>query len=565
MTARKRPASSDPVTHRLAFSYQRVSSGKQATEGRTGIERQSESFLPFCEVHGLTANADPLVDKGVSAFKGRHREDGALGAFIKAAEQGTVPSGSVLVVEDIDRFSREAPSRAEELLLRLFELEIALGIVRDDVIVDREKYDTDIGVRVMLLTRRDAANDYSKKLSARTTKVWEKRRQDWEKKGKRFLGKAHRPYWLGDDGTDFTVIQEHASAVRLIFEMVANKNMGGTQIAVQLKKLGISTATGKTWHASRINRVLADRRVLGEKEWNDETISVGYFPRIIEQGLWDQARAAVDRHSSNKGKLGRGEKIHLLFQGACVCRCGSGIRVQPSRDRKGEVKYWYLHCMARLKHECPLPPGLLRYDEEALLQAFMDQRWELFFNRQNDTKERQALSAKVRELESVQAKHLEEAKIAKKNLNQLMVQADLNQEQLRLITEVVTGAEQKAKDAEQEVLQVKAELQRLELEPTGPEIKRLIEAKVTAFLQCDRFDIERRRDFNNWLLSLGVQITVDGANKTVQWGTTSGYLYRDELGDVVLDERAADLKALGASPEVVAEFEMLGRQAVGKR
>jgi len=45
-----------------------------------------------------------FADRGVSAFHGKHRENGALGRLLKH-----VQPGEVLLIEDCDRWSREDP------------------------------------------------------------------------------------------------------------------------------------------------------------------------------------------------------------------------------------------------------------------------------------------------------------------------------------------------------------------------------------------------------------------------------------------------------------------------
>src|SRR5262249_22758471 len=65
-----------------------------------------------------------LHDVGRSAFKGAHRtnEDrNALAAFLKLVENGRVPHGSYLVIENLDRLSREHIQPALQLLLGLLQ------------------------------------------------------------------------------------------------------------------------------------------------------------------------------------------------------------------------------------------------------------------------------------------------------------------------------------------------------------------------------------------------------------------------------------------------------------
>ncbi|CAB3965474.1 resolvase domain-containing protein [Burkholderia aenigmatica] len=53
-----------------------------------------------------------LRDEGLSAYHQRHVRQGALGVFLRAAEDVQVPAGSVLIVEVLDRLSRAEPLQA---------------------------------------------------------------------------------------------------------------------------------------------------------------------------------------------------------------------------------------------------------------------------------------------------------------------------------------------------------------------------------------------------------------------------------------------------------------------
>jgi DNA invertase Pin-like site-specific DNA recombinase len=50
-----------------------------------------------------------LRDESVSAFKGKNfSNESALGQFLKLVESGTVEAGSVLLVENMERLSRQS-------------------------------------------------------------------------------------------------------------------------------------------------------------------------------------------------------------------------------------------------------------------------------------------------------------------------------------------------------------------------------------------------------------------------------------------------------------------------
>src|SRR5262249_43500699 len=91
---------------RRAFSYVRFSTPEQSKGG--SLERQRGLSQAYCERKGLALdNTLTLHDLGVSAFRGDNAKQGHLAAFLEAVTIGKVPQGSVLIVESVDRISRQ--------------------------------------------------------------------------------------------------------------------------------------------------------------------------------------------------------------------------------------------------------------------------------------------------------------------------------------------------------------------------------------------------------------------------------------------------------------------------
>ncbi|MBO9492468.1 recombinase family protein [Endozoicomonas sp. G2_1] len=80
------------------YSYVRWSSDRQA-DGSTK-QRQLKIAEKVAQEKGFELVT--FYDKGVSAFKGKKRVDGALGNFIRKVELGEIPNNSWLVVENLD-------------------------------------------------------------------------------------------------------------------------------------------------------------------------------------------------------------------------------------------------------------------------------------------------------------------------------------------------------------------------------------------------------------------------------------------------------------------------------
>ena len=93
-------------TRPLAFSYVRFSSEKQR-QGAS-LERQTEAAQRWADQNGYRLDKSlNLQDLAVSAFRGDNTTIGKLAAFKVAAEQEIIPKGSVLLVENLDRISRQ--------------------------------------------------------------------------------------------------------------------------------------------------------------------------------------------------------------------------------------------------------------------------------------------------------------------------------------------------------------------------------------------------------------------------------------------------------------------------
>jgi DNA invertase Pin-like site-specific DNA recombinase len=104
------PTSAAPVAdaqrQHKAYSYKRFSTPAQA-EGDS-LRRQTAMAQSWADRMGVTLDTElNLTDEGVSAYTGANRDVGNLGAFLRAVEEGVVPKGSWLLVESLDRLSRE--------------------------------------------------------------------------------------------------------------------------------------------------------------------------------------------------------------------------------------------------------------------------------------------------------------------------------------------------------------------------------------------------------------------------------------------------------------------------
>src|SRR5262249_17346954 len=127
-----------------AFSYVRFSHPDQARGD--SLRRQTEAAAAWCQrnrVHLETATT--LHDLGKSAYTGEHRKKPsrhALAAFLKLVEVGKVPRGSYLIIENLDRLSREHIQPALLLALSLLQAGVRIVQLKPAELIFDDKSDT---------------------------------------------------------------------------------------------------------------------------------------------------------------------------------------------------------------------------------------------------------------------------------------------------------------------------------------------------------------------------------------------------------------------------------------
>ena len=100
----------------------RFSSKKQ--EFGDSMRHQIEKRDKFLTNTALDLELDTSLDMedlGVSGFDGSNVEKGALGAFLKAVDTGRVRKGSYLLIENLDRLSRQDIEKSMYLLLGILK------------------------------------------------------------------------------------------------------------------------------------------------------------------------------------------------------------------------------------------------------------------------------------------------------------------------------------------------------------------------------------------------------------------------------------------------------------
>lgn len=244
---------------RQAYSYLRFSSRKQ--EKGDSLRRQTSLRDAWLLKKGLTLDDSLTIqDLGVSAFRGKNLAKGALAGFVQAVQQGRVPVGSYLVIEKLDRFSRDDADEATIIFTRLLKAGITI------VTLEPEKEWTAEAIKgfgvIELVLQFVLSNQESQKRSERLGAAWREKKKNAAKQ----LVSKRGPSWLRYDDASGRHLKapEKTAQVKRIFDL-AEKGYGSGQIAKLFNKEKVpSLLWGNGWHGASVLKLLRSRTVLGE-------------------------------------------------------------------------------------------------------------------------------------------------------------------------------------------------------------------------------------------------------------------------------------------------------------
>jgi DNA invertase Pin-like site-specific DNA recombinase len=333
------------------YSYLRCSTPEQL-QGHSFI-RQTEEAERYAAERGWELDQTlRLMDKGVSAFRGRNVLEGQLGEFIKHVETGEVPQGSILLVESLDRISRQEVGEAHYFFMGL--LRSGVNVV---TLMDRKEYSwatantgngmVELVVSLMILAR---GHEESATKSRRLTAVWENKRQRAQIDGEALTSRL--PAWLrlDPDTRRIETIPERAAIVQRIFaETLSGK--GQHQIAYSLNTEGVKPwGRGKFWHRSYVVKILANEAVIGnftphtlvyeegKRTRKPQERLTGYYPTVIAEDVWADVQAMKSgKQPRQRGRHASAPVSHMLARLAACPLC-SGAMTRVVKGKRSRPK-----------------------------------------------------------------------------------------------------------------------------------------------------------------------------------------------------------------------------------
>jgi len=347
----------------LAISYVRFSTVGQS-DGDS-VRRQTEATEAYCKKHGLVlTDAYRLKDLGKKSALGVNRSPtGALGQLEKEVEAGKIPKGTVLIVENLDRLTREDIVSAQLLLLNLIKNGIEIVALSDsERRYSKESVSAnpmDLIISIMVMSR---AHEESKIKSYRVKESWINRKKQ-AVEGKHI--NIRLPSWLKSEAGRYVAIPEKARVIKRIFKLYL-EGYGTQTIAAMLVREKVPNIAkdvqGRSdrWHATYIQRILKAKEIIGFYTGVSPEVP-HFFPAVVSESDFYAAHAKLKERYNYKGQKNNTPQpfTHLI---KCV-HCGEGIVKAHGNG------YRYLQCQGARIKTCK--PTTLPYypTEQALLKA----------------------------------------------------------------------------------------------------------------------------------------------------------------------------------------------------
>jgi DNA invertase Pin-like site-specific DNA recombinase len=342
-----------------AYSYVRWSTPQQAKGD--SLHRQLEKAQAYAKEYNLDLDETlNFRDAGISAYRGRNVLKGALGDFLRAVQEGIVARGSYLIVESLDRISRETVNIAATTLQMIVASGVNLVDLEDGGrVYNEDTFEKDQTAFLIMAVRFMRANMESRMKGDRVGKAYEgKRREAKErlKQGKPFTRML--PAWLrwNDETKLIEADTKRAEVLQSIFEK-ASAGWGQHRIAHWLNETGVPTFGGTgnqrraaQWNRSYVKKLLSNRAVIGtftpQQRIKDKSgkrkrkplqAIEGYFPAVVDPDLFERVATRM-KVTAARGRNASADPASI-FAGVLKCaRCGGTV----TRVAKGT--YVYLVC-----------------------------------------------------------------------------------------------------------------------------------------------------------------------------------------------------------------------------
>lgn len=350
-----------------AILYLRVSSTEQIKG--YGPDRQKNLGREYAARMGWQIEQE-IADEGRSAFHGANRLEGAALHDFELEARNGLHKGKVLIVENIDRLSRQGAKAAAQLIWALNEHGVDVATYHDGFIY-KAGNNGDMMELFSVIIKAQLAHEESANKSRRTKASWSKRHADIANGSKATMA-GRAPAWLTIRDGQYHAIERRKEVLNEIYDLY----IAGAGIYKIVQRLNdrkeppwpIRKKDGAGgWYMPYVYRLLTNRAVLGEYiTLEGECLATDYFPQVITAEKF--ARAQEVRNTKAKSGGRDYNRSYNLLSGLISCAVCGGTGCYEHKgsnaftlytDKSGNVRryarktYERLRCdKFRRKHGC---------------------------------------------------------------------------------------------------------------------------------------------------------------------------------------------------------------------
>lgn len=325
-----------------AIAYVRYSS---AVQGKgDSVERQTSPLEAFERRFNVKIE-EIFTDEGVSSYSGDNIKKGRFSEILEKIENEEIKKGDFLVIESIDRISRQALNKTAKILQDILEKGIKIYTTIDERLYNYEDKERDLENYLMIGLIAKRANEESETKSRRRRSAWQKAKQLAEEEGKIFSTSINTPYGLEIVDGKFRIIEEEAKEIRFIIDNLKYEGVSST-----IKK--VNEWSKRKWQSKHVGHFMKNQYIRGayrsQRRENGKKVHEryieNYYPQIVSDSAFYEAVEAMKSRETKK-EYGNKAKGHLnIFKHCIKCgECGSTMIFMKNKNPRG-VWYSYYSC-----------------------------------------------------------------------------------------------------------------------------------------------------------------------------------------------------------------------------
>jgi DNA invertase Pin-like site-specific DNA recombinase len=507
---------------RRAWLSSRVSSGPQE---RGGGHRRQESpqaiaaARRWCERNGYQLQPERLHFTG-SAYKGHHMRPGApQREWLERAIRGELGDRPALLVEQLDRLTRQAGHDAEgglaELLYRAFPAGVVIADLGDGVTYSSEEFERNDRLLGELLEEARLAHRESVKKSRRLTSHWQQVREDMAA-GRIVRPRQLAPWWITATSGSWQ-LNEHAPLARRIFDLallhgcvITTRILNAEEVPTPGRK------QGPRWTATFVNNTVRNPAAWGCCSLRGLEPLPGIFPPLISREQFDLVQARTRQRAGDLSSRGHRLEVRWIGAGLTRCVCGWAAGLAVTSGRRGR-SYRYISCLRYRDHgrACPARLVPLPAATAHLLTRLGAGELGAMLTRPDASSQQEAQAAARRAHQAVEI-----AAERRQNAEAAVRAAVLRGQDNALLLEIANEARAAESAARQAAAEAQAAATAEGTPPAGP-----VQDAARELLQlvaAGQETAEHRRAINQGMADLGLQITLDSSQATAMLGLALG-------------------------------------------